>query len=392
MKHKKLWRVGHKEVKYIKEVIDSGLTGKLNKRFEEKFAERLGVKYAIGVNSGTSALHASLAAIGIKPGDEVIVPPLTFAATAFSVLYLGAVPIFADIDPDTFTIDAGDIKRKLTNRTKAIIPVSLYGLPVDYDPIMKIARENNLKVIEDDAQCLLGKYKGRLTGTIGDMAIFSFERSKHMTTGNGGVIVTNDEYLAEMARKFSILGYATLSAKQDSYKSSKETIQQPDFKRHEFIGFNYRLPEVCAAMALAQLEKLDMLVAKRCAIAQMYSKAIKGCAWLIPQKTPNGFLNSYWTYAAKIDGRISWMNFRKAFLQEGGERYYGAWGIVYLEPALLGMEFPQNNVKYEKGLCPIAEELQPRLIQLKTNFSNLSYAKLQADALRRTIKKLDKVK
>lgn len=390
---KKLWRVGQRKVDYIKEAIDSGLTGIMNQRLEEEFAKKFGVKYAIGVNSGTSALHCCLAAMQIGKGDEVIVPPLTFASTTFSVLYLGAVPVFADIDPDAFNIDPNKIRKKITSRTKAIIPVALYGLPADMDPITDIATSNNLFVLEDSAESLLGKYKGRFSGTIGDMGIFSFERSKHMTTGNGGMIITNNAELAERSRKFSVLGYSTLKAGTYESKPSKDVIQDPNFDRHLFVAPNYRLPEVCAAMALAQLEKLEEFVKKRREIAKLYSEAVQGCDWLKPQKTPKGFVNSYWTYTIKLEGEdkgISWQAFRKTYLEEGGDRFYAAWKLTYMEPALLGMEFKENNIKYEKGLCLKAEEIQPRLIQLKTNYGDMEYAKEQASALERTIKKLSK--
>ena len=390
---KKLWRVGQRELEYIKEAIDSGLTGIMNQRLEEEFAEKFGVKYAIDVNSGTSALHCCLAAMPIGKGDEVIVPPLTFASTAFSVLYQGAVPVFADIDPDTFNIDPDKIQEKITSRTKAIIPVALYGLPADMDPIMDIAASNNLFVLEDSAECFLGKYKGRFSGTIGDMGIFSFERSKHMTTGNGGMIITNNEELAERARKFSVLGYSTLKAGAYESKPPKEVIQDPDFDRHLFVSPNYRLPEVCAAMALAQLEKLEEFVKKRIAVAKLYSKAIQGCDWLKPQKTPQGLVNSYWTYAMKLEGGnkgISWYRFRETYLEEGGDPFYAAWKLTYMEPALAGREFKEHGAKYGEGLCPIAEEIQPRLIQLKTNFGNVEYAEEQALALERAIKRLNR--
>jgi perosamine synthetase len=388
---KKLWRVGQKELDYIKEAIDSGLKGIMNQRLEENFAKKIGAKYAISVNSGTSALHCGLAAMGVRPGDEVIVPPLTFISPAFAVLYLGGVPVFADIDPDTFTIDPAEIRKKITPRTKAIIPVALYGLPSDMAPIMEIAEEHNLFVIEDSAECLLGKYKGRISGTIGDMAIFSFERSKHITTGNGGMIITNNEKLAEKARKFSVLGYSTLKAGTYETKPSKDVIQNPDFDRHLFIAPNYRLPEVCAAMALAQLEKLDDFVKMRLEISKLYNEAVQDCDWLKPQKVPEGFVNSYWTYAMKLEGKdkgISWNHFRKTYLEQGGDSFYAAWRLSYMEPALSGMEFKRSNIKYEKGLCPIAEELQPKLIQLKTNYGDMEYAKRQALALEGSIKKL----
>lgn len=387
----KLWRVGQRELDYIRKAIDSGLTGIMNQKLEEEFAKKIGVKYAIGVNSGTSALHCCLAAMHIGKGDEVVVPPITFASTAFSALYLGAVPVFADIDPDTFNIDPNKIREKITPRTKAIIPVALYGLPADMDPIMEIATSNNLFVLEDSAETLLGKYKGRFSGTMGDMGIFSFERSKHMTTGNGGMIVTNNEELAERARKFSVMGYSTLKAGAYESKPSKDVIQDPNFNRHLFVAPNYRLPEVCAAMALAQLEKVDEFVEKRIEIAKLYSEVVQDCDWLNPQKTPEGLVNSYWAYTMKLEGEaigVSWQTFRKTYLEEGGDRFYAAWKLTYMEPALAGMAFRENNVKYEKGLCPIAEEIQPKLIQLKTNYGSIDYAKEQASALERVIKKL----
>lgn len=376
----KLWRVGEEELNYVKEAIEGGLKGEFNKRLENEFAKKFGVNFAVSVNSGNSALHCALFACGVKEGDEVIVPPLTFASPMFATLYLGAVPIFADVDPKTFNIDPKDIEKKITEKTKAIIAVSLYGLPVDIDPIMEIARKYNIKVIEDNAECVFGKYQNRISGTVGDMSIFSFERSKHLTCGTGGMIVTNNEELAEKARKFSILGYSTLSARQDSFKVDLDKVQHPSFKRHIMMGFNYRLPEVTAAVALAQVKKIDMLVSMRKKIGELYNKAVEGCSWLIPQYVPEGFEHSYWTYVLKLDtNKVSWEDFRKTFVDLGGERYYGCWSINYLEPVM----------NYEKGLCPIAEDLQSRLLQLKTNFGNLEYAEKQASILKEAIRKHD---
>lgn len=384
-------RFGGKELQYIKEALDQGLTGRMNQRLEAEFVRKFGVKYAIGVNSGTSALHCCLAAAGIRLGDEVIVPPLTFASTAFSVMYLGGIPVFADVDPRTFTIDPNEVRKKVTPRTKAIIPVALYGLSPDMDPIMEIARDRHLKVIEDCAECYLGKYKGRLAGTIGDMAIFSFERSKHITSGNGGMIITSDEKLAEMARKFSVIGYSTLRASTAAAKPSKDVIQNPNFDRHTFIAPNYRLPELCAAMALAQFERIDELVRMRVSIAKLYEEAVTVCDWLVPQEVPSGYENSYWTYAVKLVGEvkgISWSMFRKTFLEEKGEPFYAAWKMNYLEPALIGMEFKDRGIRYGPGLCPVAEYLQPRLIQLKTNFISNRTATEQASSLKKAISRL----
>jgi perosamine synthetase len=389
MEMEKTWRMGEKEIAYLKEAIDGHLTGKMNIQLEERFAEKFGVKYAIGCNSGTSTLHCCLAAMGVGYGDEVIVPPLTYASTAFSVMYLGAIPVFADVDSETFNIDPNEIEDKITPRTKAVIPVALYGLPPDMHSIMKITKSHGIYALEDSAECFFGSQNGNISGTIGDMGSFSFERSKHITCGDGGIIITDNKELAENARQFSILGFSTLRAKRRDSSVSKDVIQDPDFSRHLMVSPNYSLPELCAAVALAQLERLDEFVQKRIQIAEMYEEAIQGCDWLVPQKTPGGYVNSYWTYALKLDNTaISWHKFRKTFLNEGGERFYAACKVNYLEPALRGLKFSANRIEYNKGLCPIAEDLQSRLILLKTNFMDIGYAKKQASVLERTIKKL----
>ncbi|MFA7677417.1 MAG: DegT/DnrJ/EryC1/StrS family aminotransferase [Candidatus Omnitrophota bacterium] len=388
-----LWRINKQELQRLEQVINAGFTGEFTAELERKFSDKFGSKYAIAVNSGTSALHAAVAALGLGPGDEVLAPPLTFAASGFSPLYVGAVTVFSDVDRETFNIDPDCLEKNITEKTKAIITVSLYGLVPEMDKIMAIAKKHNLKVIEDNAQCVFGKYKGRIAGTIGDISIFSFQRSKHLTTGDGGMILTDDEFLAEKARRFSDLGYVTLKASPGTHLISKDTLQQPEFKRHESIGYNFRMPEVCAAMALSQLDKLEMLLEKRKAIAEFYKQAIQGCDWLVPQKVPLQTVHSYWAYALCLDRSktgVSWKQFREVFLKKGGEPFYGAWSLTYLEPALEGREFPGHNIKYCRGLCPVAESLQPNLIQLKTNFESLDYAKKQADILAETIKLLDR--
>ena len=388
---KVLWRVATEELAYVRQAIEGGLTGEFTKRFESRFAQKFKSEYAVAVNSGTSALHAAMAALDIGPGDEVIVPPLTFIATSFAPLYVGAIPVFADVDPQTFTIDPNNIRKKITAKTKAIITVSLYGLSPDMDAVMAIALEYGLKVVEDNAQCFWGSYKGKIVGTSGHVSVFSLQRSKQLTSGDGGIAITNDENIAEKIRKFSDLGYKTLTAKPISNENFKETIQQPNFERHELVGYNFRLPEVCAAIALAQLEKLDIFVKKRIDIGLIYAEAVRGCEWLTPQRTPEGIVHTYWAFVAKLEPKqtnISWSEFRKAFLERGGDRFYGAWGLSYLEPALKGKSYPDHHVYYERGLCPVAESLQPYLIQFKTNFETLEYAQNQANILRETIRHL----
>ncbi len=389
---KTFWRLGDKELTYIKEAIDTNMKGVMNKRFEEKFAETFGVKYAIGHNCGTAALHSCVYAADVRRGDEVIVPPLTFASPAFAVLLLGAVPVFADIDPETFTIDPKEIEKKITKKTKAIITVSLYGLPPDLDPIMKLAEKYNLKVIEDNAECYLGKYKGRIAGSIAHMSIFSFERSKILTTGHGGVAITNDDKLAETIRKHSIMGYATITSKEGISKATKEMLQNPFFERHHFVSPNYRMAEFIAAAALAQTERIEEFTSLRKKIGALYAGAVKGCNWIKPQKVPQGYEHAYWTFVFILEGEeygISMKEFRETYLKEGGDSFYNAWLPNYLEPALRGIEFPDHKIKYEKGLCPITELIQPKIVQLKTNYETIDVAEQKAEALKRTIQKLE---
>jgi len=373
-------RIGKKERQYVLEVLDSQFRSSagsnMTSRLEKAFAERIGVKYAIAHINGTATIHSALAAAGLGPGDEVIVPSLTYWATVIAVLHANAVPVFADIDSETFNIDPLDILRKVTPYTKAIIPVALYGLSPDMDTIMDIAQEHKQKVIEDDAECFLGYYKGKIVGSIGHMASFSFQSSKHITSGEGGMVTTNDELL-------------------------EDDVQDPKYARHVSLGFNYRLPELCAAVALAQTERIDELVEMRKSIARMYSAAISGCSWLKPQKVPEGYIHSYWTYVLKLEADnvdFSWYDFRRKYMELGGGGIYAAWKVNYLEPVFRNNAFyPKgcpiqcqhydgNVQKYKKGLCPVAESIQPKLLQFKTNYLNSEEATNQAEVLMNTIK------
>ena len=176
-------------------------------------------------------MHAALGVLDIGEGDEVILPPLTFIATAFAVLYVGAVPVFADVDANTFNISPEEIKKKITSKTKAIITVSLYGLPPQLDEIKEIADSRNIVLIEDNAQCVFGKCNEKIAGTFGDLSIFSLQRSKHLTTGDGGIVITDDEELASKVRKFADLGYSRLTAKPITNENFKSIIQHPTYKK-----------------------------------------------------------------------------------------------------------------------------------------------------------------
>jgi len=244
--------------KAVLEVLDSGwyILHERVHEFEEKFAQFCGVKNAVCVASGTAAIFLSLRALNIKRGDEVIIPSFSFIATANPILEVGAKPVFVDIDPRTYTIDPEKTRKAVTKRTKAIMPVHLYGHPADMDPILDVAKENDLYVVEDACQAHGAKYKGRRTGGIGHVACFSFYPSKNMTVcSDGGAVVTNDEEIAEKVRKLRDLG------RVDKYV-------------FDLRGYNLRFNEIQAAIGIKQLEKLPRWNESRRNIAKMYNKAL----------------------------------------------------------------------------------------------------------------------
>lgn len=391
---KTIQRISQLERDLVSEVLDTNFRsskgGMMTARLEAAFSERLGMKYSLSFVNGTATMHAALLAAGVGPGDEVIVPPLTMSSTTFAVLQAGAVPVFADVDEGTFQIDAESIRQRVTPRTRAIIPVALYGLMPDMDAIMKIAAEHKLVVIEDDAEGFLSSAHGKGLGTFGHMSSFSFQSSKHLTSGEGGMIVTNDDDLAAKIRRINSLGYAGVSAKKS--KISRDDIQDPDYSRHVSFGYNYRMPELCAAVVLGQLQRCDELVQRRIEVAELFRDAIAGCEWLKPQATPKGFVNSYWTFAVRlVHPRVSWQEFRAKFRELGGQGYYAAWKLTYLEPMFADgcpvktSEYQGAYQDYRVGLCPVAERVQAQMLQFKTNYWHWPDAELQADILRKTI-------
>jgi perosamine synthetase len=295
---------------------------------------------------------------------------------------------------DTFQICPVSVEQKITAKTKAIITVGLYGLSPDMDPIMDLALNYGLQVIEDNAECFLGEYKGRLAGTLGHCASFSFQSSKHLTSGEGGVILTDDVDLAEGIRRVQSLGYAGVGA--TTAKISKADIQNPDYSRHVSMGWNYRMPELCCAVALAQVENIDNLVDVRIKSAQIFEDATREFHdWFRPQYVGPDYKNSYWTWVCKnMHDTASWLDIRDAFVSSGGDGVYGAWKLTYLEPMFANMNLSgrqdfidkKNIDMYRVGLCPNAEYLQGRLFQFKTNYWNLDDAKRQAGILHSTLK------
>lgn len=279
------------EKKYVLDVIDNEFaTSKnsiYNNKLEKQFAEMFDAKFAIGHCNGTATLHVALMAVGIQPGDEVIVPALTMSSTSIPVVLCGAIPVFADSDLDTFQISPESIEKCITSKTKAIISVSLFGLAPDYDKICAICKKHNLALIEDNAECFLGTYKGKLVGQFGDISSYSFQASKHLTTGEGGILITNSEELADKIRRLNCLGYAGVSAKQG--KITRNDIQDPNYSRHISFGYNYRMSELQAAVACGQLERAEELVQNRIEVAKIFDEVIKGQTLLKRQAEPEGY-------------------------------------------------------------------------------------------------------
>jgi perosamine synthetase len=269
------------EKKYLMECIDTGwvsANGRFVKEFEEKFAEYCGCKYALSCANGTVSLHLILVAMGIGPGDEVIMPALTYIATANTVRYCGATPVFVDSEEDTFNIDPKQIEKKITSKTKAIMPVHLYGLPVNMEAILEISKNYNIPVIEDAAEAHGAEQNGKKVGSFGLAASFSFFGNKVITSGEGGMVVTDDE---ELYHKMSILKAQAVSPHKKYW--------------HIEVGYNYRMTNMQAAIGLGQLENIEWHIGERERVAKLYSKYLKDTeTYMKMQYVPTNFKQTYW--------------------------------------------------------------------------------------------------
>lgn len=253
-------------------------------KFEAEFAKYLGVKHAISMSSGTAALHIALLSAGIGAGDEVVVPAFTMAASWMAVMYCGATPVFVDVDPEIYTIDPSKIEAVITSKTKAIMPVHIYGHPANMDEVSRIAKQHNLIVLEDAAEAHGAKYKGKLVGSIGDINAYSFYANKIITTGEGGMVVTNDDRLADHAR----------SLKDLSHSKTKRFI-------HDELGYNYRLTSLQAALGLGQLRHIDEFLSIKRHMATLYTKYLQDIPGLQTPVVRDWAEHVYWMYAITID-------------------------------------------------------------------------------------------
>jgi dTDP-4-amino-4,6-dideoxygalactose transaminase len=375
--------VGEEEIEAVAKVLRSGyyVQGPTVKKFEEKFAEYVGTKYAIATNSGTAALHIALAAAGIGTGDEVIVPALTFFSTASSVIHNNAIPVFADIDPEIYCLDPDDMAKKITHKTKAVIPVHLYGHPAEMDSIMEIAKTHNLLVIEDAAQAHGAEYKGRKVGSIGHVGCWSFYATKNMTTGEGGMITTNDPNIAKKAR---IIRNHGMISRDD----------------HALLGYNYRMNEIAAAIGLVQLSKLDKLNEVRRKNSMYLLKELEGVKWInLPKIKPYVKHAFFWCPVRVYEERLG-MKTKDlvAKLRERGvevrHRYVAP---LYRQPVLLNQNaYPRKcpfscpiygkKIDYSQFHCPNAEKITGKIIGLP------NHPKLKREELDKVISTIRSIK
>ena len=288
--------IGEEEVAAVAEVLESGWVtqGPKVAEFEAAFAERHGVAHALATTSCTTALHLALGAIGVGPGDEVIVPSFTWVATANVVVYCGATPVFADVDPVTCNIDVSDAAARVTERTKAIVPVHLFGLCADIDGL-RAAIPEHVRIVEDAACAAGASYRGRPAGSLGDVAAFSFHPRKAVTTGEGGMIATGDARIAAHADCRRNHG---ASVSEEARHSGPRPWRLADF---DVLGFNYRMTDIQAALGIVQLRKLDGFIAERAEGARFYSSELRKLGWLSLPDVPEGDSHAWQSYVVRVD-------------------------------------------------------------------------------------------
>lgn len=307
--------------------------------FEQAFAKYIGSRHAIAVANGTCGLHLAVKSLGVKPRDEVITTPFSFVASSNCILYEQAKPVFADIDPTTFNLDPSKIEAKITKKTKAILPVHIFGLPADMDSIMELAEKHDLKVIEDAAEALGAEYNGRKAGTFGLASVFAFYPNKQMTTGEGGMICTDDEQTAKLCRSLRNQGRADTD----------------EWLSHEYVGYNYRLSDIACALGLSQLKKIGFLLSEREKVAQLYAKELGDIPQItLPAKTTHK--RSWFVYVIKLDKSIDRNNFILR-LKEKGIQTRPYLPAIHLQPAY-------QKLGYKAGTLPVCEAVSGSTLAL----------------------------
>ena len=341
--------IGEKELEYVTDCIKTNWIsskGKYVEEFENNFAKYCDFKYGVATTNGTTALHLALACLGISKGDEVIIPSFTMIATAFAVVYCGAKPVLVDAKPDTWNIDVKKIEEKITDKTKAIMPVHIYGHPCDMDPIMELAKKYNLYIVEDAAEVHGAEYKGKKAGGMGEIGCFSFYANKIITCGEGGMIITKDKKIAERAK----------SLKNLSFPKGKRIY------KHQDVGYNYRMTNIQAAIGLAQLEKIDELIERRRKNAHLYNKLLKNIEGITLPVEKEWAKNVYWMYSILIEDKFG-INRDELMnkLEKKGIETRPFFVPIHQQPVFHKMGW------YEEEKYPIAERLASRGINLPSS-------------------------
>lgn len=340
-----------KDIKAVEDVISRGMgwaIGPNVEKFEDEIKKYIGADYALVFNSGTSALHALMIAYGIGPGDEVIVPSFTFIATANAALFVGAKPVFAEIEKDTFGLDPIDVEKKITNKTKAIIPIHYGGLPCKIKEIKKIAEKNGLILIEDAAESLGAKIGGKKIGTFGDAAVLSFCQNKIITTGEGGAVLTNSKEIYEKLK----LARSHGRLENGNYFSS---VQYMDYIS---LGYNFRMSDILAALGRSQLKKVEDIINKRRKNAEYLNKKLSELDEIIVCATPKDYFNVYQMYTVVVKGGKK--------IRDNLKKYLGEVGIsakIYFDPVHL-VSFYKNNLGCKEGDLPITEDISSHVLTL----------------------------
>jgi perosamine synthetase len=346
--------IGEDDVQAVVEVLRSDwlTTGPKVGEFEAAFADRVGAKYAVSFSSGTAALHGAACAAGLKPGDEAITTPMTFAATANCVLYQGATPVFADVSADTLNLEPEQVAARMTERTRAVIPVDYAGHPADLDAILKLAAAHGMVVIEDASHALGAEYRGRRTGSVADMTVFSFHPVKHLATGEGGMVTTERADYAQALRRFRNHGI-----------SSDARQRQADGQWHYemvSLGFNYRLTDIACALGLSQLKKLEANLSRRREIAARYEAAFRDVAGVLPPAVRAEVNPAWHLYPIRLNlekltaGRAQ--VFRALRAENIGVNVH--YIPVHRHP------YYRDRFEYRGGEYPVAEDAYERLISL----------------------------
>jgi perosamine synthetase len=346
--------IGEDDVQAVVEVLRSDwlTTGPKVGEFEAAFADRVGAKYAVSFSSGTAALHGAACAAGLKPGDEAITTPMTFAATANCVLYQGATPVFADVSADTLNLEPEQVAAQMTERTRAVIPVDYAGHPADLDAILKLAAAHGMVVIEDASHALGAEYRGRRTGSVADMTVFSFHPVKHLATGEGGMVTTERADYAQALRRFRNHGI-----------SSDARQRQADGQWHYemvSLGFNYRLTDIACALGLSQLKKLEANLSRRREIAARYEAAFRDVAGVLPPAVRAEVNPAWHLYPIRLNLEKLTADRARVFRALRAENI----GVNVHYIPVHRHPYYRDRFEYRGGEYPVAEDAYERLISL----------------------------